>query len=140
MASKFTKGQRVKVIHDFDASQNNLVGLEGIIVKLNDDPYYRYEVHFTNDALMDCIEAELESLEATPENAGFMDKLTTFARKVVDPDLRNMIKVGWLDNSLELTEEGKQVLLAEYFFDNKEKIGKLAADQLKENKKDKGDK
>ncbi len=65
-----------------------------------------------------------------------MDKLTTLAKKIVDADLRNMIKVGWLDNSLNLTSEGEDVVLADYLSENKAKFGKLAEEELKEQRKD----
>lgn len=73
-------------------------------------------------------------LISSPKSAkiSIMGKLSNLARSVFDKDYRKMIKIGWLNSDLSITEEGKNVILADYLAENKIKFGKLANEQLKE--------
>lgn len=74
---------------------------------------------------------------ARRNNMGTINKLTILAKSIVDADLKNMIKVGWLDSSLQLTQEGEEAILAHYLSANKTELGKLAEAELRDRRKDK---
>ncbi len=56
-------------------------------------------------------------------------------KTVLDKDYRAMKKLGYLDNSLEVTEEGMQWLAAQYVKENKTALGKVAQEELTDKKK-----
>lgn len=66
-----------------------------------------------------------------------MTKLSAIMKTVLDKDLRAMQKLGYLDGSLEVTEEGMQWLAAQYVKLNKAELGKVAQEELKDRKKSK---
>ena len=112
-------------------------GKKGTIVNVD---WKEYLIHFFDDSSQ---WVPLSQIEKTPEIAqkstmSGINKLTILAKSIVDADLRNMIKVGWLDSSLQLTEEGEEAILAHYLSANKADLGKLAEAELKERRKDKG--
>lgn len=139
MAEQFQKGDRVKVILD-NSGEDKYIGELGTVVNIK---WYKQDpiiVELADGEILEGIPAEFALVE-TVESVGVdrkstMDKLTTLAKKIVDADLRNMIKVGWLDNSLNLTTAGEDVVLADYLSENKAKFGKLAEEELKELRKD----
>ena len=122
MLKQFQKGDRVEYIESGD---------EGTVVKVEGE---EIQVLFDDDEVDSCLANELTSLEVAHRNS--MNKLTILAKKIVDADLRNMIKVGWLDNSLQLTQEGEDAVLADYLAENKVRFGKMAEEELKERRKD----
>lgn len=66
-----------------------------------------------------------------------MTKLSVLMKTFIDKDLRAMQKLGYLDSSLEITEEGKQWLLVQYFKANKADLGKEAQKELEAKNKSK---
>lgn len=134
MTSTFHKGDRVET-EDGD----------GTIVA--DDSYGTYKVELDSGDVYEYDDDELLSLEVkttrsfnkvgVAKKVSTMDRLSILAKKAINPNLRNMIKVGWLDNGLQLTSRGEEVVLADYLAENEDKFGKLAEEQLKEEKKDK---
>lgn len=73
----------------------------------------------------------------SPKPKKRMPTLSNIAKKILDPDLRALVEVGYLDSELELTDEGEEAVLELMFFANKEELAKQAKKELKERKKDK---
>lgn len=69
-----------------------------------------------------------------------MQKLNVFFKKVVDQDLKTLIKAGWVDECLNLTADGKEALMALLFFENKVELAKAAQEKLDEEKEEKEEK
>ena len=128
MTSKFQKGDDV-----------SLGGEKGLIVNKKGNEYL---VLFEDDTTQWYSESDFDSSTkvARKETMSTINKLTILAKSIVDADLKNMIKVGWLDSSLQLTDEGEEAILAHYLSANKAELGKLAESELKERRKDKDDK
>lgn len=63
-------------------------------------------------------------------------KITNIARGILDEDYRSMIRVGWLNADLSLTEEGRDFVLGRYLVKNKVSFGKAAVELLEERKED----
>lgn len=140
MQSKFKKGEKVLVIDEDSDCFNE----SGIVIEAISEDTYRVELEEEVDWF---VEEQLRS-KGQPKRAvqGFakykkpmsnLDRLSNLAKKVLSPSTKNMIKAGWLNEDLTLTEEGADVVISEYFSENEEKFGKLAAAALKERKDDK---
>lgn len=71
------------------------------------------------------------SVEITKPKAN-MNKLTILAKKLLDADTKVFVKAGILDESLEITDEGVDFLLAQYLADNKERLAAAAKELIKE--------
>ena len=69
-----------------------------------------------------------------PKKNKIMNKLNVIAQKILSKDTRSLIKANYLNNELELTEEGKNNLIAILFEKNKEALIKLAEEKIKEEK------
>lgn len=76
------------------------------------------------------------SIELISRKGGIMKQLTNFAKKHLDKNVQNFIKCGWMDENLNVTEEGKLAVFADYFDANVEDLGKQAADRVKELEKE----
>lgn len=131
MFRQFQKGDQVKVVKDFSGGER-FIGETGLVV--NDLFTGELAVELEDGLIVHADPEELKLLEVAHKST--MGNLTILAKKIVDADLRNMIKVGWLDSGLNLTSEGEDVVLADYLSENKAKFGKLAEDELKEQRKD----
>ena len=139
MTSTFQKGDQVTVDGD-----------RGIIVKVLGTDKYRVE--FENGDVEDYGASYIKLVEddttarkfSRPEKpigvakkfSKTMAELTILAKTIVDADLKNLIKVGWLDSSLRLTADGEEAVMAHYLSENKAAFGKMAEEALKERKKD----
>lgn len=86
--------------------------------------YYRYNSQSLNIATPSLPEPKKKP----------MSKLTTLAKKMLDSDLRAFVKLGVLDDSLEITDKGVDFLLAQYLSENKVRLAKEARKTLKEEK------
>ncbi len=58
-----------------------------------------------------------------------MQKLSPMQKELLDEDTKTLIKAGYLDNDMDLTEEGGEVLNAIYFKEKKKEL--VAAAQAK---------
>ena len=67
---------------------------------------------------------------------GIMAQLTQLAKRTFDADTKALIEVGFLDQCLELTQAGKDFVLAQYVGDNKKALADEARKIIAENKKD----
>ena len=145
MSSKFQKGDRVGVIsndeevarfHDQTGTIVNVVNIEHpFVVEFEDGESENFKSNELE--LVKAVRSQKIGVARKDTMSG-INKLTILAKSIVDADLRNMIKVGWLDSSLQLTEEGEEAILAHYLSANKADLGKLAEAELKERRKDKG--
>jgi hypothetical protein len=73
---------------------------------------------------------------AKEESMSMLNTLSTFAKKHLDKDVKSFVQLGWMDESLEVTDEGCNALMA-YLFDlHKVELGKLAAEEIKEIEKE----
>lgn len=132
MQGKFQKGDRVTILSN---------GKSGIIVNYDKDwDEYKIELdsgEITNWTAEDNLQGGRSVKQGVAKHITTMGKLTILAKKVIDADLRNMIRVGWLDNSLQLTQDGEDAIMAHYLSENKAAFGKMAEEALKELKKEK---
>lgn len=144
MNNKFEEGDRVLVILEDD----ELFNTAGIVMEVDED-----EVEILSEETEErhwFEKEDLKSLEKvrsarvtrsrefvkSEESMSTLDKLSNLTKKLLSPATKNMIKAGWLDESLNLTAEGTDVVISEYFAENEEKFGKLAAELLKEKKEE----
>lgn len=59
-------------------------------------------------------------------------KLTNLAKKLLDKDTRDLIKAGYIDGDLGLTDEGREALFTILFTEKKVELVKMAQDEIKE--------
>ncbi len=139
MESKFEKGERVFVI-DEDCEFFNQAG---IVVEIDEDTvcveFEENSEWFDEDQLRSKLKpsrAKTESLgfarQAEPMNV--LKTLSTLAKKTFDKKTQNYIRLGWLDNDLEVTEEGIAAV-AEVAFSG-ETLEELAARKVAEVEKE----
>lgn len=69
-------------------------------------------------------------------NKNNMTKLNTMMKRVLDPQMRTLIKAGIINGDLEFTEEGRNTLFAILFAANKEELVKVAKEIIAEQKED----
>lgn len=85
-----------------------------------------YKGEKRND-LSNCCAIDLSNFrKVSSANGNFMTKLTNIAKRLLDADTKALVKAGVLDSELQITEEGKQFLLAQYLIDNKPALAKEA--------------
>jgi len=60
--------------------------------------------------------------------------LSTLAKKLIDKDLRTLIKAGFMDDSLNLTQEGKQEVWALLYDKFKKDLVEAAEEKLEEDR------
>ncbi len=78
------------------------------------------------------------TLVESTKKKGFMSKLSIMMKKLLDADTQTLVKAGYINGDLELTEQGEQALFATLFDANKAALVTLAqadlAEAAKENK------
>ena len=147
MQNKFITGETV-LVTDEDSEYFNT---KGTIVEIDGDEVAVYfseedETDYFEDYQLKGLEKPRRAITVTrtrtrefvehEETMSALDKLSNLTKKLLSPATKNMLKAGWLDESLNLTEEGTDVVISEYFSENEEKFGKLAAEFLKEKKEE----
>lgn len=63
--------------------------------------------------------------------------ITNLVKKLVDQETQDLIKIGWLDDELVLTEEGRDALLERMFLEKKTELAQEAKELLAEEAKKK---
>jgi hypothetical protein len=66
---------------------------------------------------------------------GLMTKISILAKKLLDADVKALVEAGYLNDKLELTEEGKEAVLTHYLNANKKALADEARAVLAEAKK-----
>ena len=74
-------------------------------------------------------------LEKIINKKPIMQKLNVMMKKLLDADTQTLVKACYIDGDLELTEEGKDALLATVFDTNKAALVALATAKLAEETK-----
>ena len=62
-------------------------------------------------------------------------KITNLVKKILDADTRKLIKAGFINGDLALTDEGISELMGILFLANKEELLKVADEKIKDNSK-----
>lgn len=62
--------------------------------------------------------------------------LSVLAKKLLDGDVKAMVKAGYLDSELDITRKGEQAVFALFVEQNKAELSKRARAELKESKTD----
>lgn len=65
---------------------------------------------------------------------GGMMEITNLMRKILDKDIRTVMKAGYIDEDLTLTQKGENELMGILFLEKKAELVKMAEEELKENK------
>ncbi len=119
--AEFKEGDKVRAIRR-GCSEN--VGEEGVYERGG-------RVRYRGGVLV-CDTLDNWELISSKPKQGLMKKLTTLGKKFLDADIAKFVKLGWLNESLEVTETGRSAALEHYFSENKVELGKIAGVQLKE--------
>ena len=61
-------------------------------------------------------------------------RITNLAKKLLDADTRTLIKTGYLNRDLEITEDGQDALLSILFTEKKAELVKMAQEEIEEHK------
>ncbi len=77
-----------------------------------------------------------QDAKLTSKPKGFMKKLNTMMKKLLDPDTQTLVKSGYINGDLELTKEGEQALMTILFVANKAALVESAQAVLDEEKKE----
>lgn len=93
-----------------------------------DEPYFRSGRTFIYE------EKELTLIKTKKT---FMTKLNTMMKRILDPDIKKLIKGGLIDGDLQLTQEGRESLMAILFTEKKAELVKIAEENIKEAKEEK---
>ena len=59
-------------------------------------------------------------------------KIGRIAKRYLSKDIKTFIEADILDEELELTSQGKEILMADYFLNNQARIIKIAKEIIKE--------
>lgn len=61
-----------------------------------------------------------------------MQKVSLMMKKLLSKDIQTLVKAGYINGDLDLTERGKDVLLAQLFESNRAELVKSAEEELAE--------
>ncbi len=140
---KFPVGSRFIVPREGRTAQTPCFSqdVEQEVVSYSVDPDGTNRVHVkrTGDGyLNNCQCGFWADAKLTKKEKGFMKKLNTMMRKLLDVDTQTLVKAGYLNGDLELTEEGKEALFGILFVANKAELVASAQavldEEAKENK------
>lgn len=92
-----------------------------------------YSVHYDDGSKG---EGQAKFYELITKKKGLMKKLTTMLKKLLDADTQTLVKAGYINGDLELTETGTQALISHLFFANKADLVVLAQADLDEAEKE----
>lgn len=73
-------------------------------------------------------------LEVPINNKKNMKKISNMMKKLLDSDIQDLVKVGFINGDLEITVEGKQALFEILFDTNKPALVELAKAKIAEEK------
>lgn len=130
--AKFNIGDRVKVLKNYSFQGETAT----ICAKESGDFYHFDHVedgYYNSNNSFTAYGYELELVSSKPKQT-IMKKLSILAKKTMDKDTQNYVRLEWLDNNLEVTEAGVKAHAAAGF--NGMTIAEYASACVKENEKD----
>ncbi len=134
---KFKIGDRVKVISNVGGERfDETIGMFGY-VKISENLGH-YPIKVKLDRQLSCLDTlmllcEEQELKLITSKT-MTQKLNSMMKRLLDAETKKLIKGGLINGDLELTEEGKNTLMAIVFETNKAKMVKIAEENIKEEK------
>lgn len=133
--TKYKVGDRIQNI-DMSGPNRGKFGKVYEILYLNNEYYFikvRYEDGEYGSA------KESEGCYKIIKTKTTMQKLGTMMKKLLDKDTQLLVKAGFINGDLELTEEGRKELLSINFEANKAKLVDIAKEKIAEEKEENKD-
>lgn len=160
---KFNLGEKVKVIHDYYAQyrSNSIVDHIGILVNYytNESPYLldewstqgenRYKIRLDDN--QECQEYLVreqdliregsydmyyQGVQPEQKNKGIIMKLNSMMKRLLNADVKKLIKAGFMNGDLLLTEEGKNAIYALLVETHKKELVEIAKEIIEEQKEE----
>ena len=94
----------------------------------NDEDVWRAEERTENDVF--CVDGQCAIQSINPKENAM--SISAIAKRLLDKDTRTLVKAGFLDSELDLTEKGQEALDAINFEEQKAKLVKMAEEELAE--------
>ncbi len=107
-------------------------GVELVVTDYNDNAGIVYAMKKHDGYTCGCTCNFYEDAKLITNKPGIMKKLSILLKKLVDSDTQTLIKAGYIDDKLELTEAGEQALLTILFLANKAELVTMAQADLDE--------
>ena len=139
--AKYKVGDKVKIIKNDNS--NTRIGENAEVILIDpDDANSLYLYKLRHEGGNTSGEERWADHELEPvfvkRHKNTMAKLSSLARGAIDPNLRKIVKVGWLESDLTITNEGMQFAMSQYLLEKKVDFGKVA-DQILKDRKDEKD-
>ena len=129
----FEIGDVIKVVNNHPENRK-YEGLEGTIIeRWQDSGNYKYHIKFKNGE---------ESRGWTNDNDMKLNlrkinmKIGTMMNKLLDKDTQLLVKAGFINGDLELTDAGQNALITILFTDRKAELVELAKEIIEEEEKE----
>lgn len=133
MSCKYKVGDKVKIIRSSmtGSKYEEHIGQVCVVhTVLNESAEYPYLLEGNEHHWQD---RELELIKTKT----FMTRVSIMMKKLLDGDTQTLVKAGFINGDLELTDEGSKALLAVVFTNLKAELVKIAQEQIDEEEKDK---
>lgn len=138
MSNKFTVGDEIEILTDPLVSYPK----KGIIGEIDGRNIYVWQNEFPG-SIGKITPKEYKYSWVTYEdkivllksNKTIMEQVSIMMKKLLDADTQTLVKAGYVNGNLDLTEEGKKALMASLFMANKTELVKLAQEKIDEAKK-----
>jgi len=102
--------------------------------KILNDPRINYltgVVHWDNEKLNSSYK-EFREQDLIINNKKIFMKITNLVKQILDQDTRKLVKAGYIDGELSLTEDGVSELIGMIFAEKKPELVKLAEEKINE--------
>lgn len=136
---KFKVGDKVRIVKGTTAFARSHLGYLGEITKIEPgnhgfadvgDGYYILD--YKNEK---CVwEVDVELVSSSNNQKPMTQKISAIAKKLLDGDTKTLIKAGFIDNNLDLTDKGTAALNAIVFEQNKAALVEAAKAEVEEAK------
>lgn len=123
MITTFNKGDRVRKFQSVDHNDGSVlvskvewVGTVDMVANYFEPYGMRIGVQWDNGEHTSTYESNLELIK---NKKTIMTKVSNMMKKLLDSDTQELVKAGYINGDLDMTEEGKNALIAELFVANK---------------------
>lgn len=131
---QYKVGDRFRVVNRHP-DNTSYEGLTGVVEQVLGTK--RYEVLFENGVRCQGWTDQNDMEFISNDNKTQMKTLGTMMKRLLDKDTQTLVKAGFVNGDLELTEEGRKALLAIQFSEKKSELVILAQEVLDEERESK---
>lgn len=132
---KFKVGDKCSFTDDCPGYSGEVNGADYVvIIGITSGGRYEYDAYKDGSKVGSCYGCLTDEHLTLLSNQSIMNRVSNMMKRLLDGDTQSLVKAGFINGDLEITDKGQDALNSVLFVNNKEELVELAEAELAEEK------